>query len=371
LKHRGERTDASNHLIAELSERCGRALLRQGALVESDWDKAVQLFSQAIEIEPEQAQHYAARASVIEQSNRQEALESALSDYERAIGLSPSPQLSLFDASARLKSKLGRSAAAVADWTEAIQLAPVESRPLLYSYRAENYAKLGNWPLARDDFAMQYKATAALESGYDLIVTQLKMGDVQAYQDTCQKLHTQYAKDNSSTWELNTLTWLCVLAPNGLPDYDTLIKLLTPKVERLVHDQVEGSNAYLNSLGALHFRAGNWAEAEKLLQQSRNEQLALRENLQVQDVAREPRKSKAPVRMGSEAMPSGEAGTIWDWLFLAMTYKELNDLAAAEKWLKLAQDRFELETGESWTRRAELEILSAEAAQRIQGQSSL
>ena len=85
--------------------------------------------------------------------------------------------------------------AAIADWTAAINAAPLDSRPLLHSYRGENYAKLGDWSSARNDFEMQYKATSALENGYDVIVTQLKSGDMQAYKETCQKLHSLYVPE--------------------------------------------------------------------------------------------------------------------------------------------------------------------------------
>ena len=134
----------------------------------------------------------------------------------------------------------------------------------------------------------------------------------------------------------------------------------------MVRDQAESSNAYLNSLGALHFRAGHWKKAEQLLQQSRKEQRRARENQLARDAAVESRISKIPPRIGPDAAaPNDDAGTIWDWLFLAMTYHELNDMSAAEKWLNLAKERFESEAGESWTRRAELEILLKEAEQKI------
>jgi hypothetical protein len=224
--------------------------------------------------------------------------------------------------------------------------------------------------LARADFEAQFDATSALASGYNLVVTQLKMGDMKAYQGTCDKLHSLFVKNSSTTSDVNAITWLCVLAPKSVQNYKPLIETFKLKVEKAVQDQTENSYIYLNTLSALQFRAGHWGEAENLLHQSRKERQRDREKLLARDLTLDSRQSNSPVFANTDGVANtDDAGTLWDWLFLAMTYKELNDMASAERWLKLAQDRFESEAGESWTRRAELEILLAEATLRIKGQS--
>ncbi len=65
---------------------------------------------------------------------------------------------------------------------------------------------------------------------------------------------------------------------------------------------------------------------------------------------------------------SDDVGTAWDWLFLAMISVKMNDQEAAKKWLKLAEDRLDLEAGNSWVLRSELELLLAEAKQ-LMGES--
>jgi len=61
-----------------------------------------------------------------------------------------------------------------------------------------------------------------------------------------------------------------------------------------------------------------------------------------------------------------EDGTVLDWLFMSMAYKQLNDSAAAQKWLNQAREGFERDASVSWVMRAELEMLLSEAADLVE-----
>jgi tetratricopeptide (TPR) repeat protein len=129
---------------------------------------------------------------------------------------------------------------------------------------------------------------------------------------------------------------------------------------------------YLNTLGAVLYRAGKWDEAKAALEQSRRAYVQFRRREQSlnradrldvrQSFCAAPRDSGT----GGRALIRDEDGTVWDWLFLALTCRQLGDTDAARKWLRQARDGSEGEAAGSWVVRAELELLLAEAAAAIE-----
>ncbi len=356
--------------FAELYARCGRAIMRQDIMSDTQWNKVEQLFSKAIEFEPEQWQRYAERASIREQTRNKETIQSAMTDYDTAINLSPSPDYSLYDRRARLNEKLDQPAAAIADWTEAIRLAPPNMQSLLRSFRAENYAKLKDWDQARADFEAHYKAAPNVGTGYSLALLQLKAGDMQGYRETCAQLSKKY-EHSPNVQEVNTVVWLCALAPEDRQSYSHLIDVFKPLAEQAASKQLEDFHLYLTTLGALQFRAGNFSEAKDWIDRSREMQIRNREKSLSRDASADTRQSKST---GSQSFyksnriaVSDDIASDWDRLFLAMSYQELGDPNSAQKWLKLSRDSLEFKANYSWDARIELELLLAEAIQKVEG----
>ncbi len=264
-------SDEERERFAELNARCGRIMMRQDYLNDSQWARVEELFSKAIEFAPERWQHYAARASVREQSKDPNELESAMEDYDAAIRLADLPKQSLFNYRARLNEKLERPAKAIDDWSEAIMLAQKHEQASLRSYRGQNYAKLKEWSKARDDFEANFKAVPSVAGGYDLVLAQLELGDKTGYQNSCKELLKRFLTSPSGV-EVNSVVWLCALSPDAGQDYRRLIETLEPIATRLGNEQVELSYMYLNTLGALQFRMGNWTKAREFIDASRERQ---------------------------------------------------------------------------------------------------
>lgn len=365
-------TDEEKRTLAELNMRCGRALMRQDKWEEAQWEQAKQKFSKAIEYEPDLWRHWSDRASVNEQSNESELLQAALSDYTQAIELAQPPERSLHISRAVLNSRLNRSASAVEDWTAAIDLVPENEQWRLLSHRAEEYAKLKKWLEAARDFAAAFRAAPNLGNGYRLALAQLKTDDVEGYRSTCNELLSRFG-DSRNSEESYSVAWLCTLAPNYLGSYEAVVEIAQRVAGQSEQNKVSARYKYLNTLGAAHYRSGNWSEAKDALERARREvvEYPQREPTLGRDVHLGVRQSlnpvsQQPVMAVDQAALSDEAGTIWDWLFLAMTYKQLNEMDAARKLLKLARDGFKLEASTSWVIRAELELILAEATRLIE-----
>ena len=118
----------------------------------SDWDdkepkKAIEYFSNAIKLKPDDAEFYIHRGRTYEKLGKYQF---AINDYSDAIRLEPD-DASAYDNRGGAYSKLGQYQLAIEDYTEAIRLDPDEFDVCVRS-RGEAYSKLAQYKRAIKDY---------------------------------------------------------------------------------------------------------------------------------------------------------------------------------------------------------------------------
>jgi Flp pilus assembly protein TadD len=200
----------------------------------------------------------------------------------------------------------------------------------LWKARAQAQAHLEQWDKASSDFAKASQlAEADLEVRQHHALLQLYLGDENGYRQACATLLQRWgsAKDPQI---LNTVAWTCALAPKAVADLGPVVRLAEKAVEGLPNDR-----HFLNTLGAILYRAGRCEEAVQRLKQA---------------VARSPTK-----KGGAE-----------DWLFLAMAHQKLGHTEEAKSSLAKAGELMKPK-GIPWNQRLELQILHREAEALVKG----
>ncbi len=152
-------------------------------------------------------------------------------------------------------------------------------------------------------------------------------GDVQGYSEMCARMLEKFV-DSDVPLETHFTAWTCTLAPDAIEDYAPAIKLARHAIEQESENQ-----QYLDGLGSILMRAGEYVEAKEILEQA----LA--------------------------AAGSTNTSTSYIRYFLAMTEQHLGNVEAAQTLLKEANMSSEKELAESprWNRKMTLELLRKEA----------
>jgi WD40 repeat protein/tetratricopeptide (TPR) repeat protein len=285
----------------------------------------------------------------------------AIDDWTKAIDLEPK-RSSLIESRARAYGEIRQWPEAIKDWTKIIMEtddSAKSSKLSLFESRADAYGQNKQWKEAQDDFSEVFVADATASRGYDLARVQLKAENLKGYRQTCNELIGKISSDSEidSDEEMNdrnTIVWVCVLAPNAVQEYNQLIGIANGVVEKAREEQDPNERIYLNTLGATYYRLGKYKEAKEALEK------AIQVDVQLQKTQQFPRPEKK------------KDGTIWDWIFLAMTCQKQGDTKSAREWLRQAQDPFEFqrESSKSWITRAELELLRKEATELIEPERS-
>ncbi len=96
---------------------------------------------------------------------------------------------------------------------------------------------------------------------YQIALIRLKGGDLAGYRATCQAMLRRFGMSNNDD-ELRWLTWACALDQSSVDDFNQLLELAKRLVAKSPHGQ-----SYLNGLGILMYRAGNYQEAERTLKE--------------------------------------------------------------------------------------------------------
>jgi Flp pilus assembly protein TadD len=238
---------------------------------------------------------------------------------------------SLYVRRARAYDELGEWPKAAQDYAKAIELAPADSS--LYVRRGRAYDERGEWPKAAQDYAKAIELGDRTESVWSRHVwLRLAIGDDDGYRQSCTRLLQQFGKTENPN-EANTLAWTCVLAPDAVADPMVPVQL----AEKAVTSSPKTS-AYLNTLGAAHYRAGQYDRAIQRL----NEAVQVR----------------------------GQGGTATDWLFLALAHQKLGHADEARQWLEKAVawiEKADQEKTLSPRHRLELQWLRREAETLVKG----
>ena len=210
--------------------------------------------------------------------------------------------------------------------------------PRDWAKRGEAYAALGRWEEAIADFSKVAELTAeGTIQSYRLALAQLSAGQTDSYRDTCRRMLQQF-QDTEKPAEGYWTAWTCLLGPEAVDDYAPVVRLAEAALEA-----DPDSQPYLNTLGAILYRAGRFEEALERLTEA---------NSLIEEPETESQSSPA-----------------YTWYFLAMAHHKLGDDAEAKKWLDKATEwtdkvLAEHENGTStlsWNRKLTLKLLREEA----------
>lgn len=169
------------------------ALFKQGEqkLKEKDYNGAVELYSQAIDINPKYAQAYGKRGQVKEEFLKQH--NGALVDFDKAIELNPRYSIAYHDRGL-CKINLRKYEAAIEDFNQAIKLNPNYFKA--YNSRGVAYGILKEYDKAVRDFDNSLKAKPNYDHALlNKIYAYINMKDYAAALENIEKTEKLLKKD--------------------------------------------------------------------------------------------------------------------------------------------------------------------------------
>jgi tetratricopeptide (TPR) repeat protein len=212
-------------------------------------------------------------------------------------------------------------------WDDAVHFLDGASKdhgtlPLL---RAEAALRAGRLEEAKKGFLVFMPSEDPVSYGTRLILAG-KMDEFHAY---CQKTILAENGNPADARTANNIAWLSVLTPNAVPDYSAAIELA--KIGVVETNDDDRAN-FLNTLGAVEFRAGHPQEAIEALQ-------------------------------GAEHIQSDP----FNWVFLAMAYHQIGDTKQDRKYFTQVRDYLDKTFGKpAATNRHELLLFFQEAETALQ-----
>jgi tetratricopeptide (TPR) repeat protein len=201
------------------------------------------------------------------------------------------------------------------------------------------YAALGQWEKAAADLERAVEQTPeGVMLHYWLSLARVGTGDMAGYRRACAAMVDRFGQTDKAD-VAHWAAWTSVLAPNGVKDWDRLVKLAEmalrtdPKSER-----------FSSTLGATLYRAGRFGEAIQRLK---------------------------------EVVGWDQAETTWirtspsyAWFFLAMAHQRLGQTEEGRKCLDEGIKGMEQETKNKdlpWNHRLTLQLLRREAEELVKG----
>jgi tetratricopeptide (TPR) repeat protein len=262
----------------------------------------------------------------------------ALSEIEKAVSMRPDDGSNLWwippeDVARCPNDHFRQEMLAQADRAVAL----TQGSAQCYLARGRLHAAMGQFTLARGDFEAAvgaFNAAGRLGSyeHYQRALCYLLDSDRAAYRAAGNEILARF-NESPHRDELHWTVWTCVLAPGAVDDYPQVVSLAS-RAQALVPEDVQMKQAF----GAALFRAGQFAEALKTLEEAES------------------------------APPHPNSSPVYARWFLAMAHHALGNSEAARQWY----DRASAETEKlltrttvdpvPWNRRLTLELLRAEAA---------
>jgi hypothetical protein len=137
---------------------------------------------------------------------------------------------------------------------------------------AEAHAAAGRWPDAATAMSKARRpGTVAFPLAYQDALLCLRTGDREQYQRLCAGLLRAAGKEIDPHAATN-IAMVCALGPDAVPDWRPVVALVEHAVERIALTTRDGSasgaelrHAFLNTLGAVLYRAGRFREAAERL----------------------------------------------------------------------------------------------------------
>jgi len=252
------------------------------------YDKALTDFNKAIELDPKEAAAWINRGAIY--CDHLAQYEKALTDFNKAIELDPRYAVAWHNRGVAYK-RLRRYDKALADSSKAIELDPKYA--LAWTNRGAVYIDLHQYDKALADF------NKAIELDPKYVLPWHNRGSAYNNLHQYDKALADFNKaieldpKNSGSW--NRLAWLFATCPDPrFRDAGKAVRFAQKAVELAPAD----GNSW-NTLGAAHYRAGEW----KLAVDALNKSMGLR-----------------------------KGGDSADWFFLAMAHWQLGDKEQAHKW---------------------------------------
>ena len=170
-------------------------------------------------------------------------------------------------------------------------------------------------------------------SGFAALLLRAR-GEEPAYREACRELLRSFDLAEVGPHTANDIAWTCALGTAAVDDYAPLVRL----AETVAAIRPEPNR--LNTLGALLYRAGRFADSVRQLERS-------------VDV-------------------HGAGGSVFDALFLAMAHRRLGHGEEARRWLRrgsspapVAMFKPDASGDRSWIPQLEQELLGREAAATV------
>ena len=216
-----------------------------------------------------------------------------------------------------------------------------------WSSRGEAYAELGEWDEAEADFAKAVElAPEQAQLHYRRALARLALADSKRYHEICADMVMRFGHSSdleAAYWS----AWTCALAPDAVTDWRPVVLL----AEKALAADPKNCDK-LQDLGAVLYRAGRFEDAIQRLTEA---EAAFKE-------------AKAQF-----------SGTIYTWLFQAMTEHRLGRADKASEWLEKAiqdidqppPDRPSDRAARTWNRQLTLQLLRCEAEELLKNKSAV
>jgi tetratricopeptide (TPR) repeat protein len=216
--------------------------------------------------------------------------------------------------------QLGRWEVVVEDCTRLVKGGAADG-PVL-TRRGRALTNLGRWQEAAADLTRAFEEFDQAWAGAELARLRLRDGDRAGHRQVCARLLERFGGTEEPA-VADGLAWVCVLAPDAVPDPARLVALAERALAR------EKKWAYLETVGAALYRAGRFREAVE--------------------------------RLDEAVRGHGKGGSAATQVFLAMAHHRLGHRDEAGQWLARAVKQVGGEKDLSWQDRVAWESLRREA----------
>jgi tetratricopeptide (TPR) repeat protein len=305
----GNWTAAAWHLDRLLAEqpKDWALIVRRGHVYYSAGlpQRAGELFAEAAKLGPQQE----VRAAVKERADRYLAARqwsAALWYLDRLLAEYPGDS-ALHVQRAGVHGQQGDRPRRIADLAKAVELGAGGAVPAqLATMRAAD----GNWVEVARLLNLAWERGQPRWSNHALAC--LKAGDRDGYRRVCES-HLSEAETRGGPADRNDAAWLCALHPDALADPGRAVKLAEVA---LAESSSEARASYLNTLGAVLYRAGRHRDAIATLQ---------------------------------KGIKLSGTSDLEDWVFLGLAHHALGETEEAKRWLEKVRAEPQPGSGEfSW-----------------------